>query len=50
MSTAGFANVLFTINGRILPSSSSMAPDLLFESFGFGFGFGFGFSKPDLKL
>jgi hypothetical protein len=44
MSTAGFADVLSTINGRILPSPPSMAPDLLFESFGFGF------SKPDLKL
>merc|ERR1712183_84816 len=44
MSTAGFADVLSTINGRILPSPLSMAPYLLFESFGFAF------SKLDLKL
>jgi hypothetical protein len=44
MSTADFADVLSTINGQILPSPPSMAPDLLFRSFGFGF------SKPDLKL
>jgi hypothetical protein len=44
MSTAGFADVLSTINGRILPSSPSLASDLLFESFGFDF------SKLDLKL
>jgi hypothetical protein len=44
MSTAGFADVLSTINDRILPSPPSMVPDLLFKSFGFDF------SKSDLKL
>jgi hypothetical protein len=37
MSTVGFADVLSTINSQILPSPPSMAPDLLFGSFGFGF-------------
>jgi hypothetical protein len=44
MNTVGFADIISTINGRILSSPPSMAPDLLFESFNFGF------SNSDLKL